>query len=92
MVRGDVMPFMPAAYDAINRLEMDAKLEHPKPIFYPITFDGNKKPLRIFCEPSRLMRGEYDHAIVYRRMGLDLTRDQATELIHREQQHASKPT
>lgn len=85
------MPFSIAAYDAIYKLEMDAKQAYPTPsVIYSITFDDNNKPLRILCEPLRLMRGEYETALIYRRMGLDLTRDQATELIHREQQHVSK--
>lgn len=75
------MPYTPTAYDAMNKLEMDAKLTPWAPIAYPITFDGNNKPLRFICMPG---------SIIYRRAGLDLTRDQAADLIHREQQQTSK--
>lgn len=81
------MPFMPTAYDAINRLEMDAKLEYPHSKLYPITFD-NGRPLLIIAKIHR--QPDLVAGFVYRRGGLNLTRDQATELIHREQQHASK--
>lgn len=69
----------------IDELEMDAKQAFPNPAVYPITFDGNKTPLRIICELTKIMRQL--SGITYRRGGLELTRDQAIDLIRRQQQH-----
>lgn len=73
---------MTNASDKLHELENDACLTLNEAT-YPITFDGNNLRLRV------ILSNAYGHEpiFIYRRGGLDLTFDQAADLIRRNQRN-----
>lgn len=67
-------------FEKIIELENEALTEFPKEARYRIDFDNNQNPLRVILDESKSWAG-MTNSFIYRRGELDLSRDQAADLI-----------
>lgn len=72
------------ADERIAAMENEASIERPQEARYPITFDNGPRLLRVIADAGYQQR--QTPTFIYRRGGIDLTREQAVNLLARQYQ------